>query len=124
MSVDILRRAAALMRERADAATPGCWLQAFEQDGEVLADGSGYAGDYYPSSDVHIYEYDGHVVGEVNTERPDDAAHIASWHPAVALAVADWLELQARRLDGVGLGMIVADHPALAVARAYLGEDQ
>jgi hypothetical protein len=43
------------------------------------------------------------------------AEHIASWHPAVALAVADWLEATV---------LTDANAPfALAVARAYLGSD-
>jgi hypothetical protein len=53
-----------------------------------------------------------------------DAEHIASWHPAVALAVADWLDLIAnwrgpdgeRRWDQSDS----CDFAALAVARAYL----
>jgi hypothetical protein len=32
---------------------------------------------------------------------PEDAEHIASWHPAVALAVADWLDQHARNHDPV-----------------------
>lgn len=74
----------------------------------------------------------------------EEAEHIASWHPAVALAVADWLE-------GVGERHVPMGHPmygvlccatcnldledderghcddladALAVAHAYLGSDQ
>lgn len=90
MSADVLRRAAALMRSRAEAAAPaGVW-------------------DGCCASPLH-------------------ADHVASWHPAVALEVADLLDAieRAARLAGV-----VADHPealsirsrALAVARAYLGE--
>lgn len=51
------------------------------------------------------------------------AEHVASWHPLVAEAVAAWLEIEAaiaeRKLpDDSG-----AVHPALRVARAYLGEE-
>ena len=49
-----------------------------------------------------------------------DALHIASWHPAVALAVADLLDRPADDHDETPCPAIDA---ALAVARAYLGED-
>lgn len=45
--------------------------------------------------------------------------HIASWHPAVALAVADLLDEEAY---GEENGHWDASHLAIAVARAYLGE--
>ena len=78
MSAEILRRAASLMRERAGranraAGTSGRWSASWDHqltasDGEQLADclGSGLI-----------------------------ARHIASWHPAVALAVADLLNREA-----------------------------
>lgn len=61
-------------------------------------------------------------------------AHIASWHPVVALAVADWLdhevdlaEEKARYCNRLVPTSFVADdmplsRQALTVARAYLGE--
>jgi hypothetical protein len=58
------------------------------------------------------------------------AEHIASWHPAVALAVADWLDGEAERMETAWLlaGISTSENrraqPALAVARAYLGADQ
>jgi len=67
--------------------------------------------------------------------RPD-AVHIASWHPAVALAVADWLiksaetyerlEDDLRGLEGVPTIEQVYGYDfteAIAVARAYVGAD-
>jgi hypothetical protein len=45
------------------------------------------------------------------------APHIVSWHPAVALAVADLLELIAAHTPPFDAD----DHAALAVATAYLG---
>ena len=52
-----------------------------------------------------------------------DAEHVASWHPLVALAVADWLDTEAE-IAGRGLpdesGSV---YPALRVARIYLGRD-
>ncbi len=106
MSAEMLRRAAALMRERARRAeravgTGGGWVATWDHsvaasDGARIADcfGSGLT-----------------------------TAHIASWHPAVALAVADWLDHAAMSAD-LNRSPYVDDHlsHALAVARAYLGE--
>ena len=80
-----MREAAALMRARAEAATPGTWWIA------------------------------------------PNAEHMASWHPAVTLAVADWLDATAREFDALGDPDLAA-HPkvgrrtaALATGTAYLG---
>jgi hypothetical protein len=113
---ETLRSAATLMRERAEAATPGPW-KAHDQNG-----------DWYVSS----VEF-GQVSTGINEEPslPEflmierdrrDAEHIAGMDPLVALAVADLLDVEAaiaeRRLpDESG-----AVHPALRVGRAYLGE--
>jgi hypothetical protein len=52
----------------------------------------------------------------------NEAEHVASWHPGVALAVADWLDVKAANLERVEvLGYRDHDHGyALAVARAYM----
>ena len=97
MSADVLRKAAALMRERAEAAGPN--------------------DPWFTSDD------------DANT--PEDAEHIASWHPAVALAVADWLDATAVRVEaarepkdgGARNHGWRGSRQALAVARAYLGSD-
>ena len=115
MSAEMLRKAAALMRERAEAATPS--------DGTHWGDGKGYS--------------------PLSYARQNDAEHIASWHPAVALAVADWLDAEAAEFEklavqsaAVNLLLEFADETvaarigigyntltqAIAVARAYLGE--
>ena len=105
---ETLRRAAALMRERAEAATPGPWSNR-RGPGE------------------HIVRHDsGAPLANTNTRA--DRRHIASWHPVVALAVADWMEALVRAVERSG----VAHYPepasihdaALAVARAYLGESE
>ena len=104
MSAKMLRRAAGLMRERAEAATHGPWRRG---DIDTFAE-SGFRIDY---TDVEP-----NVCGGID---PADAEHIASWHPAVALAVANLLDAQA------DAGYWEADpdsRAALAVARAYLGE--
>jgi hypothetical protein len=110
MSAEILRKAAALMRERAEAATSGPWALA-------SVSGQGFA--------VHRGEHT--TVSLFSASY--DAEHIASWHPAVALAVADWLEAEAvahsgEIFDDWDAATACCRMPAaLAVARAYLGED-
>ena len=73
-----LRRAAALMRERAEAATSGPWHVAFI-DGRlpcVVAPGG--------------------LVAESGTPGKADMEHAASWHPLVAKAFAVLLDEAAR----------------------------
>jgi hypothetical protein len=146
MSAEVLREAAALMRERAQnvALTDWYFTQAHEESFR------GY----------DVWTHDGETHWTVATsDYADTAEHIASWHPAVALAVADWLERTAddegqwygaraacRDLDqngpdadGMECGCAYKDcyehgkwhncthgapdlSAALAVARAYLGE--
>ena len=73
MTAETLRRAANLMRERASLSAAGPW-------GRASTPGNGFA--------VHRGE---HETVALYCDR-DNAAHIASWHPAVALAVADVLD--------------------------------
>ena len=130
MSADLLRRAAALMRERAEAATPGPW--------EALADGYGDTSGGRSHEDRRDLLWvrsgptnKGDIVSTYGqwTERSEfDVLHIASWHPAVALAVADWLDVaaEAEHIDFSEPPRNPRDrvmvYKALAVARAYLGE--
>lgn len=113
-AADELREAAALMRVRAEGSVPGPWP--VEDDNHLAL----------PMAKL---PYDPDIKGMTRASGsyelagPNDATtrHIASWHPAVALAVADWL-------DDAAIDMSeVYDYPeppnplALAVARAYLG---
>ncbi len=105
--IEMLREAAELMRQRAKAASEGPWSA--YTDGLVWAN---RLGDPVSAS----------------TE-PEDAEHIASWHPAVALAVADWLDAAANREQEYRNGPYQCEpiegdevHAALTIARAYLGE--
>jgi hypothetical protein len=111
MSADELRRAAALIRERAEV---------------CLA----YTDEWYSAEELSDFLL---RVDVPNTAQGSDADHIASWHPAVTLAVADWLDgvalhLEARideewlDLDGDPISPedTHAIGSALAVARAYL----
>ena len=100
MSAERLREAAALMRSRAEAATPGPW-------------------GYYGHSIIRPSELrDGEAPSYSAAYHKEDAEHIASMHPAVALAVADLLERAANDHDETPCPAIDA---ALAVADAYLG---
>lgn len=121
MTAELLRRAAALMRERAEAATPGPWRDSY-------VDGNRYAALVAdkphpdrpkPSAGGWAWDedYGGCVVGE--SLMAGDRAHIASWHPILAVAIADWLNdeaVGAQTPDGAPTAH------AIAVARAYLGE--
>lgn len=109
MSVETLRRAASLMRERAEASAVYAQVEGWWQPEGIR--------------DVML-GFDDSIIGA-----DEDAEHIASWHPAVALAVADWLDATAAENDSppdsaLGfLNFIGADAlAALAAARAYLGE--
>lgn len=120
MSAAVLREAAALMRSRAEAVTSGAqWT-----------DGNYWITDYDPS-DPSGQTAMQRLIGGMDAP---DHEHYSSWHPAVALAVADWL-------DGVALYVEAKDDEeyfdldgdpiapedthaigsALKVARAYLG---
>lgn len=103
MSAELLREAAALMRERAGKAC------ASADDGWQVRLGWQVVGNGARVADVHTSQ--GH----------SSAEHIASWHPAVALSVATWLEGVAKTWWA---GDQVEEMDALTVARAYLGSDQ
>jgi hypothetical protein len=114
----VLRQAAKLMRERAEKSTGGPW----EPGGGTVDQAVS------PYAEVISREVKCGTFCQGGTAVPPseaDAEHIASWHPAVALAVADVLEGAARSVDFYAHvpecslpGFVTA---ALAVARAYLG---
>ena len=97
-----LGEAARLMRERAAAATPSPWKAT---DNNCIEAPCGFRGRVAAS--VGAYESGWPSVA--------DAQHIASWHPTVALAVADWLD------TGANPYSCVDREPMFRVARAYLG---
>lgn len=105
MSAETLRKAAALIRERAEDATASPWS-------------SGLTGIYGTDQQIYIARWD----DDSGTPVTADRLHIASWHPTVALTVADWLDWMA---DGWSWNPqpIGVERHALAVARAYLGSD-
>ena len=105
---ETLRAAASLMRERAEKATPGPWRAQSLRCGDVVVEQAG---------GPHLVA-DMPACGEHPGVRVPDADFIAGMHPAVALAVADWLDRFSDR--SYCYGPAEFDH-ALAIARAYLG---
>jgi hypothetical protein len=127
---DTIRQAATLMRQRAQAATPGPWIsQKFFHSGDLVA---------YNIESRHP-DHMGHV-GSV--EDLPDLIYVASWHPIVALAIAESWEQQANDMADAeaylssqpifrngAFAVITEDDgirhdwtATLAAARAYLGE--
>lgn len=105
--VDLLRRAAALMRERATKARTGDHVPGDFWMHDLMWRSKRY--------DVTAVD-EGTVIAE-NLDRWT-AEHIAGFGPAVALAVADWLDAAADD----DRPRTPVDHAALAVAAAYMGE--
>jgi len=110
--LDLLRRASALIRQRADAASGGRWF---------AVDSAVYTGTAAPHQTlVPCVTYS------------DDAEHIASWHPDAARGVADWLDNAAEDLAMQSPGgelhhqwdmrVHINAKKALAFARTYLRE--
>lgn len=104
----VIRRAAAVMRERAEAVIHVFPWRAEGRDVTATQDYDGMDPDW----DMGV------VLARCT--RQDEAEHIASWHPLVAAAVADWLE-RAADDDAEDMQCDHWDH-ALKVALAYLGE--
>jgi hypothetical protein len=92
MSADLLRKAAEILRKRAEAATPGPWSHypdTFRSDMPVHRLGSNAAQNAGGIGDVGLTPAE-HAHGLA------DAAYIATMHPGVGLALADWLDSVAR----------------------------
>jgi hypothetical protein len=110
----LIRRAAALMRERAEAASRGPWHQiCLGSEGcQVINDGR--------LRDRKHVSFSGRKEWKADHA---DAVYIAGMHPLVALAVADLLESAAVEIDdGMHPGANPGSYGALAVAHAYLNE--
>lgn len=109
MSAELLRRAAAKLRERADwFGTTSPWKVEHPADGypqRIVDDGAV----------LYAETYDG---TRGTPQEAGTAEYIALMGPPVALALADWLDLYARL---AAKGYSVADE-AVAVARAVLRE--
>lgn len=126
----VLRRAAGLMREYAGVATKGPWRAvAGTWEGET------FAAVVAPEGDPANAETWLMATGRGSICQEADAKHAAFWHPGVAQAVAAMLESRATEYDELassGYGITGAwfvagadggdEDPAIATARAYLGE--
>lgn len=104
MSAERLREAAALMRARAESIPAGPWEKEFS---DVIR------------TDVP-FGSDGYLVAETATV--ERANYIASWHPLVAFAVADVLDLAAQWAEDHPGSWPPASKAALVVANAYMGQ--
>lgn len=106
--------AAQIMRARAEAANRGPWAATKTADRSLINyDVWGWT--------EHEQDYGEPLALDVGQ---NNALHMASWHPLVALAVAAWLESWAE--------VEVSEHGphtddwahALKIARAYFGDDE
>lgn len=123
----LLREAASKMRELAEAATPGPWRALCDGYGDT----SGGTAEHERRDLLWVRHGDtnvGDVVstyGNWNARSEADVLHIAAWHPAVALAVADWLDEVVALIEfGSELNRAGEVGAALGVARVFLGTDR
>jgi hypothetical protein len=109
MSADELRRAAALLRERAEAATPGPWF----------LDGAGCSGIF---TEARVSETSQDVAFVVNGWPDADAteAYIAAMHPGVGSLLADLLEHLATDYENAEVDGRTLDHALMPLARLIL----
>lgn len=106
MSADRLREAARVLRERAEAATPGPWYAA-KEFGHVIFSGTGSDDDVAVTEDFDVAA---------------DATYIATMNPTVGLTVADLLDRWAAHYEPIWQGPHVPWElaEALKVADAIL----
>jgi hypothetical protein len=116
MSADELRQAAEVLRGVAGAATKGPWVAEQCEDSLQVTAGTastvwtehdgfriGHQPPSYVATDV-ILEHELEEWGEnpdnaTEAQRVADAEYVATMNPLVGLALADWLEQCAERLD-------------------------
>lgn len=122
---EVLREAARLMRERANDVVSGRW--------ETRTDMQKRTSRFV--ADQPVYRVIAPNEGIAICSTAEHAVYIASMHPAVGLAVAEWLEQAAAGYEQIvagsygeagalfvsGLDGSGDPDPALTVARAYLG---
>lgn len=110
---DTLARAVNKLRQAANAATPGPWT-VHEANGFLRVDQPGPPSKAWTVTGADLAE-----------ENRNTAEYIALMHPAVGLALADWLANEAAyqlHLDETGQDGAEDSTHALAVARAIFGE--
>lgn len=106
---ETLRKAAEKLRTLAGDAQPGPWTQIPER----------HVFDHYRT----IVQEEDRMVPIAGTSLEGDAEYIATMHPGIGLALADWLDLAAGTAEFAEQWNLpnTNRHP-LAVARAVLGE--
>jgi len=109
MSAETLRNAAALMRLRAKRSVCSC-------GGPVCTIEQGW----FREGELRECLGDGWDDRDPRVTSGDAVPHVLAWSPAVALAVADWLDVFAN-YDETGENAADETAAALTVARAYLG---
>lgn len=120
--VDTLRKAATLIRERAEKATAGVCPMWTHEAVRHIARNCDISCEYtHDDEHPQTVPHDDDGYPSAGWDRYDDAEHIASWTPAAALAVADLLTRAADADDQFRLPA-GPDKGALAIARAYLGD--
>lgn len=120
--VEALRRAAEKARELAGAVPPGPWTHA--------VDGMCYGGgtDIWPAVFHTMPSGERQVLQTFDASRDGGALadQMASWHPGVALAVADWWDASADEAElideGINSKAWLYDSSAVRAARVFLGE--
>lgn len=135
MTAELLRRAAAKIRETATASYPGPWRwdENYGRDGDTGLALTNDAGDEV----VGAYNYHCCDFRDDPTVRDQEKAHIALWSPDVAELMADWLGDIANHWEQVARHAEDPDDPvdddgwrledtldsyALTLARRILGE--
>lgn len=101
MSADELRQAAETLRKRVDAATPGPWTLIWDScdcaDGYGCSHGSWVHAIRFPVPVQEPIRPGGEVLSHhyesgVDEVPPETVEYIATMHPGVGLALADWLD--------------------------------
>lgn len=109
MSADELRQAAATLRERAEKAADGPWtFQTYGNGHPPLVIGSDRGGDIA-------------VAETLDKPHLSDARYIATVHPGVGLALADWLDAEAgiyERLEAISMEVTPKGGPGRANFRS------
>ena len=119
MSAEVLLRAAKVLWEHAESATPGPWQRAIDSEvaaGQYPHNSLGNWAGAYARCVSHCGTGDG-------DEADCDARYIALMHPPVALAVAEWLESWRDAEFSEHHAMSDDAGYALKVARAILREE-
>lgn len=98
---ETIRRAATLMRQRAQAATGSPWHASPVYSKDASATSGVYSHAHPAGSAESEVVASGRIKpGYGGIRRGANAEHIASWHPAVALAVAAWLDVELADMNG------------------------